>query len=32
MSSTGVDVFDITLQKTSIWLKGLLEEKMGWDQ
>lgn len=29
MSQTGLDVFDSTLQKTSEWLKGLMEE-MGW--
>jgi|SRR5205823_6888539 len=30
MNSTGVDVFDTTLQKTSVWLKGVME-KMGWE-
>jgi uncharacterized protein (DUF2267 family) len=30
MNSTGVDVFDTTLQKTSVWLKGVMEE-MGWE-
>jgi uncharacterized protein (DUF2267 family) len=30
MNSTGVDVFDTTLQKTSVWLNGVMEE-MGWE-
>ena len=30
MSSTGLDVFDTTLQKTNAWLKELMEE-LGWD-
>ena len=30
MNSIGVDVFDTTLQKTSVWLKGVMEE-MGWE-
>jgi uncharacterized protein (DUF2267 family) len=30
MNSIGVDVFDTTLQKTSVWLNGVMEE-MGWE-
>jgi len=30
MSSTGLDVFDTTLQKTNAWLKELMEE-LRWD-
>lgn len=30
MNSIGVDVFDTTLQKTSVWLNGVME-KMGWE-
>lgn len=30
MNSIAVDVFDTTLQKTSVWLNGVMEE-MGWE-
>lgn len=30
MSATGLEVFDSTLQKTSIWLNGVMDE-MGWE-
>ena len=30
MNSIGVDVFDTTLQKTSVWLNCVMEE-MGWE-
>lgn len=30
MSTTGLDVFDSTLKKTSIWLNRIMEQ-MGWD-
>ena len=30
MNSTGVDVFDTTIQKTSVWLDGVMKE-MGWE-
>lgn len=28
--TTGIDVFDTTIQKTNVWLKDLMEE-LGWD-
>lgn len=31
MTTTGLDVFDTTAQKTMLWLKEI-DEEMGWDQ
>lgn len=31
MSATGLDVFDTTLQKTQVWLNGLMAE-LGWQE
>ena len=30
MSTTGLAVFDTTVQKTNVWLKGIMQE-LGWE-